>query len=385
MSFDINKDLDIILITYNRADKLKKIVSDILYEDSPIRNCSITFLDNCSSDGTSEYLKELSIKYNNITHIRHKINIGGNANIVRAFEYVNKKYFWILCDDDRLDFTYWKNIEDALKTDKYDLIQTFADAKVAYGYDDKTRLAKLILEIVFLPGAIYKSINIDSYVLLNSYINIYALIPHMALISKIINENKNIYYIESNNNILIQALVDKADYFRGANNKKNVHHFLKDMDLSIGFILSLKLFNDKELQHKCLDIVRGYNGVNFQGYIMNDLPYYWIRAGMYDNILPIYDTCNDMQKKSFIELLIYMKNIVQIKTSINIKDFHFIYLCNTHNEYIFSILGFTKLYNKYNDIDAKANSIFSLKINKSYIKINFLFFINIIIKRFKDI
>ncbi len=36
MSFDINKDLDIILITYNRADKLKKIVSDILYEDSPI-------------------------------------------------------------------------------------------------------------------------------------------------------------------------------------------------------------------------------------------------------------------------------------------------------------------------------------------------------------
>lgn len=385
MSFDINKDLDIILITYNRVDKLKKIVSDILHEDSPIRNCSITFLDNCSSDGTSEYLKELSIKYNNITHIRHKINIGGNANIVRAFEYVNKKYFWILCDDDRLDFTYWKNIEDALKTDKYDLIQTFADAKVTYGYDDKTRLAKLILEIVFLPGAIYKSINIDSYVLLNSYINIYALIPHMALISKIINENKNIYYIESNNNILIQALVDKADYFRGANNKKNVHHFLKDMDLSIGFILSLKLFNDKELQHKCLDIVRGYNGVNFQGYIMNDLPYYWIRAGMYDNILPIYDTCNDMQKKSFIELLIYMKNIVQIKTNINIKDFHFIYLCNTHNEYIFSILGFIKLYNKYNDIDAKANSIFSLKINKSYIKINFLFFINIIIKRFKDI
>lgn len=110
MSFNINKDLDIFLITYNRVDKLKDIVSDILSDNSPIKNCSITFLDNCSTDGTSEFLKELVKKYVNIIHIRHKANIGGNANIVRALEYVSKKYFWILCDDDTIDFRYWNEI-----------------------------------------------------------------------------------------------------------------------------------------------------------------------------------------------------------------------------------------------------------------------------------
>ena len=378
MSFNINKDLDIFLITYNRVDKLKDIVSDILSDNSPIKNCSITFLDNCSTDGTSEFLKELVKKYVNIIHIRHKTNIGGNANIVRALEYVSKKYFWILCDDDRLDFTYWNDIKNALESDRYDLIQVYSDAKVTYGETTKSKLAKLILEIVFLPGAIYKSKNITSDVLFNSYINIYALIPHMALISKIVNDKKNIYFCSSDKNIVIQRLVEKADYFRGL--KKCIHPFFKSMDLSIGFILSLQLFNDNELRYKCLDIIRGYNGVNFQGYIINDLPYYWIRAGMYDNLLPIYDTCNDNQKKSFIELLIYIKNLIKRTESIEIQDLHFLYKYKNNKEFIFSFCGFSKIYNSNTILKKEIKSLFGIMKDNRYIKLTFLFFIKLNIK-----
>lgn len=378
MSFDINKDLDIILITYNRVNKLKDIVSDMLNDNSPIKNCSIKFLDNCSTDGTSEFLEELDKKHKNIAHIRHKMNIGGNANIVRAFEYVSKKYFWILCDDDRLDFTYFEDIKIALESDKYDLIQTYSDAKVTYGETQKNKLAKLILEIVFLPGAIYKSENINSDVLSNSYINIYALIPHMALISKIVNEKKNIYFHPSDKNIVIQRLVEKADYFRGL--KKGVHPFLKSMDLSIGFVLSLQLFDDRELRSKCLDIIRGYNGVNFQGYIINDLPYYWIRAGMYDNLLPIYNTCNDNQKKSFIELLVYIKNLIKRTESIKINDFHILYRYKINKEYIFSFFGFAKIYDSESILKNEIKSLFGFIKSNRYIKLTFLFFIKINIK-----
>ena len=184
MSFDINKDLDIILITYNRVNKLKEIVYDIFAENSPIKKCQITFLDNCSNDGTSEFLQELSKKYTNITHIRHKINIGGNANIVRAFEYISRKYFWILCDDDRLTFEYWDNVYNALESDQYDIIQTYTDPKVFSGETYNEKLAKLLIEIVLLPAAIYRSKYLKNDVIFNAYINIYALIPHMALISE---------------------------------------------------------------------------------------------------------------------------------------------------------------------------------------------------------
>ncbi|TXJ39510.1 glycosyltransferase family 2 protein [Brachyspira aalborgi] len=377
MSFDINRDLDIILITFNRINKLKEIVSDMLNYNSPIKNCCIKFLDNCSTDGTSKFLEELEKKYKNITHIRHKMNIGGNANIVRAFEYVSKKYFWILCDDDRLDFTYWEHIREALESNKYDLIQVYSDAKVTYGETQKNKLAKLILEIVFVPGAIYKSRNIISDVLYNSYINIYSYIPHMSLISKIVNDKKDIYFCPYDKNIVIQNS-SEAGYFRGI--KKYIHPFVKYMDLSIGFILSLQLFDDKKLRSKCLDIIRGYNGVSFQGYILNDLPYYWIRAGMYDNILPIYNICNDSQRKSFIELLFYIRNLIKTRESFKINNFHILYIYKINEESIFSFIGFSKTYYYKTFLKNEVKSLFRVIKCNRYIRFTFLFFINLTIK-----
>lgn len=377
MSFDINKDLDIILITYNRVDKLKEIVSDILDGNSPIKNCNITFLDNCSTDGTSEFLDELSKKYDNINHIRHKVNIGGNANIVRAFEYVTKKYFWILCDDDRLRFEYWYKVYDALKSDQYDIIQTYTDPKVFSGETYNEKLAKLLIEIVLLPAAIYRSQYLKEDVIFNSYINIYALIPHMVLISKIINDNGKIYFCERYDKQIVWQGCSEPNYRKGV--KRTVHPFVKGMDLSIGFILSLCMINDKDLKYKCIDRMRSYLGMTFPGFI-SEMPYYWIKAGFNDNIIPIYDACNDIQKKAFLERVMELNNEFKKYNRNTLKIFNF-HIFNVHKIqrifYSFSFLGFTISKNREYP---KLYSLFGFIKDLHYIKFTILFVFKLTIK-----
>ena len=377
MSFDINKDLDIILITYNRVDKLKEIVSDILDGNSPIKNCNITFLDNCSTDGTSEFLDELSKKYDNINHIRHKVNIGGNANIVRAFEYVTKKYFWILCDDDRLIFEYWYKVYDALKSDQYDIIQTYTDPKVFSGETYNEKLAKLLIEIVLLPAAIYRSQYLKEDVIFNSYINIYALIPHMALISKIINDNGKIYFCERYDKQIVWQGYSEPNYRKGV--KRTVHPFVKGMDLSIGLILSLCMINDKDLKYKCIDRMRSYLGMTFPGFI-SEMPYYWIKAGFNDNIIPIYDACNDIQKKAFLERVMEITYEFKKYNRNTLKIFNF-HIFNVHKIqkifYSFSFLGFTTSKNmEY----PKLYSLFGFIRDLHYMRCTILFVFKLTIK-----
>lgn len=377
MSFDINKDLDIILITYNRADKLKEIVSDIFSDNSPIKNCNITFLDNCSNDGTSEFLHELSEKHNNIIHIRHKVNIGGNANIVRAFEYVSRKYFWILCDDDRLNFEHWDKVYNALKSNKYDIIETYTDPKVFSGETDTEKLSKLLIEIVLLPAAIYRSKYLKEDVIFNAYINIYALIPHMALISQIINNNGKIYFCEGYDKQIVLQGMSEANYKKGI--KKNVHPFVRGMDLSIGFILSLCMIKDKELRYKCIDRMRSYLGITFPGFI-GEMPYYWIQTGLKDNIMPIYDACNDIQKKVFLERLMEIMYEFKKYNKNTLKTFNF-HIFNFHKiERRFFSISFIGFASSKNREYPKFNSLFGFIKDIYYIRLTILFIFKLTIK-----
>ena len=116
------KLLEIVIITYNRKREIKQTLESLMASYSPVRRCPITILDNCSTDGASEVCAEFAEKYENITHIRHPQNIGGNANICRAFEIAKEEYIWCLSDDDGLDWSAWQEIEEAMEAG-YDQIQ----------------------------------------------------------------------------------------------------------------------------------------------------------------------------------------------------------------------------------------------------------------------
>lgn len=243
--------LEIFLVTYNRKIYLKETLESIFSSESPIRNCSITVLDNKSDDGSSELIDEYAVKYKNLTHIRHNRNIGGNANICRCYELASKKYFWILCDDDAYDWTSWNDVLGALNDG--------VDAVVVAKYiSPEENIAQLICQLSFVPAAIYKTENISDTVMQNAEFQISALFPHLALVCELINENKNIRIVR---NPIVNRLShpEMESYTRGISGNK--HPIMRNMTWTIGMMATLQLISDKSTQAFVFKSLRMENGV----------------------------------------------------------------------------------------------------------------------------
>ena len=101
----LKEQLEILLPTYNRKKHLLRTLTQLTAPESPVRSCSLTVLDNASTDGSSELIEEFAAKIPTIKHIRHAKNIGGNANIARAFEMARAEYVWVLCADEADDIS----------------------------------------------------------------------------------------------------------------------------------------------------------------------------------------------------------------------------------------------------------------------------------------
>ncbi len=97
-------ELELTLITYNRADALARTLEQLA--TSPFAACRLTVLDNCSTDGTAGGVRGLRAeRFPELRVVRHARNIGAEANYLRALETMERPYGWVLCDDDDLDFS----------------------------------------------------------------------------------------------------------------------------------------------------------------------------------------------------------------------------------------------------------------------------------------
>ena len=242
MSFDINKDLDIILITYNRVEYLKNMLHCIFANNSPIKDLPITILDNCSNDGTDILIKKYIDKKYKINYIVHNRNIGGNGNIARAMEIATKKYLWILCDDDNINWEHWNEILYGMEND-YDIILT--ERKIDIRSDKDYHL--ILNTLAFVSAGIYKTENITNEVMINSMINIQNGFPHLVLAIHLINYNKKIYIPK--NQILFQNI--KFDFQKGLNS--NIHYRQACFNLFSNYVNTFQLIKDKKTRYKCCD------------------------------------------------------------------------------------------------------------------------------------
>ena len=94
----------ILLISYNHVLFIKKAIDSILEQNTNYKFV-IKIFDDCSTDGTSDIVREYAQKYPDLieANISDK-NLGAQANILRAYKSVDTKYLAILeCDD------YWCN------------------------------------------------------------------------------------------------------------------------------------------------------------------------------------------------------------------------------------------------------------------------------------
>lgn len=102
--------LEIFVLTFNRLTTLKKTVEALLCCD--LAHHKITIIDNCSTDGTGDYIYNIFLNNNpNRRYVKNKVNIGAAGSLMRAYEMATEEYIWILCDDDEYDFI---NIEETI-------------------------------------------------------------------------------------------------------------------------------------------------------------------------------------------------------------------------------------------------------------------------------
>lgn len=92
-------NVDAIVVTYNRLDKLKECLSSL----SNIKLRNVFVVNNNSSDGTKEYLQNLKKNMNNLIVFNLDENIGGaggfNIGMKKFIEKSNSEYVWIMDDD----------------------------------------------------------------------------------------------------------------------------------------------------------------------------------------------------------------------------------------------------------------------------------------------
>lgn len=323
----LKEKLQIFLITYNRENFLRKTFEQVLSENSPIKDFDITILDNSSTDGTSELIDEYCKKYPNIKHIRHPHNIGGNANIVRAFEMganCGKEYVWVLCDDDKYDFSNWQELEEAINK-KYDVIGVadylFPDTKY------KANPAYQVPQLTFVPAGIYRTELITSDILINMYDCILTMFQQTCLSIDVINRNGSIYFLSkplvfNGVNFDDGKLTDNS-YTRGMSNKQPVLMQKKDNCWILGFIRVLTLLNDKNLRKRAINAAVSYKDIfgNFYKLYQSIFNHYFL-SGKYHYFYEIYMSFDFWHKCLFYLTIprILLSNVLRFIFSIYNED-----------------------------------------------------------------
>ncbi|WP_410513139.1 glycosyltransferase family 2 protein [Paenibacillus sp. BR2-3] len=104
--------VSVIITTYNRKAFLYKAVHSILMQDYP--NKEITVIDDCSTDGTDELMKDSFGGDERVIYMRSDQNSGPGNNRRKAFAaHADGEYILFLDDDDYLiDMNYFSNAVD---------------------------------------------------------------------------------------------------------------------------------------------------------------------------------------------------------------------------------------------------------------------------------
>lgn len=232
----IDDKLEIIIITYNRCKLLNNTLVQFL--DSPFKDCKITILNNCSSDDTLFVCENYLEKFSNFKIITNKINIGANANILRAVEIVNSDYVWIVCDDDDYDFSYCGDIIDCVINDKVDIINVGAHVEDEWKFGGQLKCVKDFVNngypffkaASFVPNNLFRASKFVPYII-SGYKNIPNMYPHMPYLLSNYAQN-NLMYI-SKNRIVTAGIgmqtYDSRDWAQGWLNTSNLLKIKSDI------------------------------------------------------------------------------------------------------------------------------------------------------------
>jgi len=210
----IRDHLEIFIVTYNRESYLQKTL-DMLCE-SPFAICHITILNNASTDDTLKICNDYKNKFYNLSIITNKINIGANANMLRAIEISNGKYTWILADDDEYDFSNCDDFLEAIFYEKADLIHVGAHTDVPWKFGGELNSPRNLCRkgypffrfSSFVPCNVFKTKYFYPYIIqgYKNIVNLYSLMPFFMSFHEL---NKDIYITK---NRIVKAVIGQQRY-----------------------------------------------------------------------------------------------------------------------------------------------------------------------------
>lgn len=92
--------LSICIPTYNAGKYLSGLIDELL--KSPRSDFEIVVSDDCSSDGTWDYLKQKSLVDHRLKCFRNANNLGMDANFAKAASLADGDYIWFCGQDDKI-------------------------------------------------------------------------------------------------------------------------------------------------------------------------------------------------------------------------------------------------------------------------------------------
>lgn len=150
-----SEELEIFILTYNRADMLRVAIQSCLQQT--VKGLSISVLDNASTDHTAEVVA--SFKEPNVHLVSAEENSGGLGNIKRCQQLCSKKYVMIFHDDDQLHPEYVETAYRYLNANQgTNLVVTNAKTipvKSEPDYSDTSDHAVLKLDKLHFAAALY--------------------------------------------------------------------------------------------------------------------------------------------------------------------------------------------------------------------------------------
>ncbi len=257
----ITEKLGIVITTYNRATFLKRTLSTLLDENSPVRNCQIIVQSNHSSDDTHDVVRTFQDNHPNLFYRENPYNLGISGNICKAMELADKEYHWNLCDDDLYNWENWTEIENCI-LNKVPVICA-SNYMIPSKYREKVDYQ--LAQMGFVPAIIIRTDLYTDTTIRNAFDNIFTLFPHLVPIVSFLNANGKIHVVSKE--IVTNGMGKGTDcsYLRGAR-PDIIFNRSRTMTWMVGYSNIIANLKNRKLAKKCFHTVISGNHSFRSGY-----------------------------------------------------------------------------------------------------------------------
>lgn len=143
----------------------------------------------------------MSARFRELRHIRHKKNIGGLANYLRAIELADQEYCWVMTDDDEFTFNC-ADVLQRISAGTVDVISVgLAGHKTPGGFTGTARelatKAPFFFEHSLVSTLIFRTRLYTPDIIRAAYDNIFTMFPHFPFLASLVARNVAIYTCEN--------------------------------------------------------------------------------------------------------------------------------------------------------------------------------------------